>query len=174
MTILKNGTPTGYVDRNGKEIRTADRIKHVTDGTVYVIDKFGRAKSALGFIYTLGNQLHAVSVPLPNGSYTYKLNDWELTDEPAPKAPEGETVTPGDDAQNFAPDRVKDPRNEALKGKKRKGARNAEAQAVDEGVTVEEARRILTIQDFQDEDLCDELRDRGYRGEITKTKTIKI
>lgn len=131
MTILKNGTPTGYVDRNGKEIRTADRIKHVTDGTVYVIDKFGRARSALGFIYTLGNQLHAVSVPNPDGvSYTYKLNDWELTDEPAPKAPEGETV--------------------------------------------EEARRILTIQDFQDEDLCDELRDRGYHGEITKTKTIKI
>ena len=27
---------------------------------------------------------------------------------------------------------------------------------------------------YQDEDLCDELRDRGYHGEITKTKTIKI
>lgn len=173
MTILKNGTPTGYVDRNGKEIRTADRIKSVKDGTIYVIDKFGRARSPLGFIYTLGNQLHAVSVPNPNGSYTYKLNDWELTDEQPPKV-EGETVTPGNDAENMAPDRVKDPRNEALKGKKRKGAKNAEAQAVDEGVTVDEARRILTIQDFQDEDLCDELRDGGYRGEITKTKTIKI
>lgn len=171
MTILKNGTPTGYVDRNGKEIRTADRIKHAVDGTIYTIDKFGRAKSALGFIYTLGGQLHAVSIPQPDGTYTYKLNDWQLTDEPAPKAPEGETVTPGDDAQNFAPDRVKDPRNEALKGKKKK---KAEAQAVENGLTVDQARMAIAIQDFQDEELADELRDRGYRGEITKTKTIKI
>lgn len=50
----------------------------------------------------------------------------------------------------------------------------AEQKTVQEGCTPEEARRILTLQDYQDEDLCDELRDRGYHGEITKTKTIKI
>lgn len=33
------------------------------------------------------------------------------------------------------------------------------------------ARKVLALQD---EDLCDELRARGYRGEISRTKTIKI
>lgn len=75
----------------------------------------------------------------------------------------------------MAPDRVRDPRNEKLHGKRRRTPRKAdEDDAVQNGVTVDQARRILAIQDFQDEELCDELRDRGYRGEITKTKTIKI
>lgn len=83
----------------------------------------------------------------------------------------------GDDAQNMAPDRVRDPRNASLKKenwKKTMRQRKLEAAAVADGVTVEQARLILTLQDFQDEDLCDELRERGYHGEITKTKTIKI
>ncbi len=169
---MKAGTPLVFQDLHGDTIKVGDRIKHA-DGTIYTIDKFGRAKSALGFIYILGKDLHTVSLPQPNGNCIYKLNDWELTDEQPPKV-EGETVTPGNDADNFAPPRVKDPRNDNLKGKKRKGARKDEDAAVDNGVTPDEARRILTIQDFQDEELADELRDRGYRGELTKTKTIKI
>ena len=52
--------------------------------------------------------------------------------------------------------------------------KTAEDAGVQNGCTPEDARRILTLQDYQDEDLCDELRERGYHGEITKTKTIKI
>ncbi len=169
---MKAGTPLAFQDLHGDTIKVGDRIKHA-DGTIYTIDKFGRAKSALGFIHTLRTDLHAISIPQPDGSCLYKLKDWEITDEQPPKV-EGESVTPGNDADNFAPPRVKDPRNDNLKGKKRKGARKDEDAAVDNGVTPDEARRILTIQDFQDEELADELRDRGYRGEITKTKTLKI
>lgn len=170
---MKAGTPLAFQDIQGNTIKVGDRIKHA-DGTIYTIDKFGRARSALGFIHNLRTDFQAVGIPQPDGSCIYKLNYWKITDEPAPAAPEGETVTPGNDADNFAPPRVKDPRNDNLKGKKRKGARKDEDAAVDNGVTPDEARRILTIQDFQDEELADELRDRGYHGEITKTKTLKI
>ncbi len=51
MTILKNGTPTGFQDKNGKDIKTADRIKHTVDGSILTIDKFARAVSPLGFKY---------------------------------------------------------------------------------------------------------------------------
>lgn len=144
---MKAGTPLAFQDLHGDTIKVGDRIKHA-DGTIYTIDKFGRAKSALGFIHTLRTDLHAISIPQPDGSCLYKLKDWEITDEPAPAAPEGETVTPGNDADNFAPPRVKDPRTANLKGKKRKGARKDEEAAVDNGVTHDEALRILTIQDF--------------------------
>lgn len=50
----------------------------------------------------------------------------------------------------------------------------AEATAVKDGCTPDEARMKLALQDAQDEDLADELRDRGYAGTITKTKTIII
>lgn len=173
MTILKNGTPTGFQDRNGKEIKTADRIKHRVDGSILTIDKFARAVSQLGFKYDLLN-LNVSRGMNPDGTYFAKLTDYELTDE-EPVKTKVATVAPGTDAENMAPDRVRDPRNEKLHGKRRRTPRKAdEDDAVQNGVTVDKARRILAIQDFQDEELCDELRDRGYRGEITKTKTIKI
>ena len=77
----------------------------------------------------------------------------------------------------MAPDRVRDPRNASLKKenwKKTTRQRKLEAAAVENGLTVNEARMKLALADFQDEDLCDELRERGYHGEITKTKTITI
>lgn len=174
MTILKSGTPTGFQDKNGKDIKTADRIKHVLDGSILTIDKFARAVSPLGFKYDLLS-MHVQRGMKADGTYYSRLSDYELTDEIPPKH-EGETVRLGTDADNMAPDRVRDPRNERLHGpRRRKGAlRDMEAEAVQDGCTPEEARRILTLQDYQDEDLCDELRDRGYHGEITKTKTIKI
>lgn len=174
MTILKNGTPTGFQDKNGKDIKTADRIKHTVDGSILTIDKFARAVSPLGFHYNL-LAMHVSRGMNADGTYFSRLTDYELTDELPPKH-EGEVVRLGTDADNMAPDRVRDPRNERLHGpKRRKGAlRDMEAEAVQDGCTPEEARRILTLQDYQDEDLCDELRDRGYHGEITKTKTIKI
>ena len=167
MTILKNGTPTGFQDKNGKDIKTADRIKHTVDGSILTIDKFARAVSPLGFKYDLLT-LHVSRGMNADGTYFSRLTDYVLTDEVPPKH-EGETVRLGTDADNMAPDRVRDPRNERLHGpKRRKGARPEDTEEP------EEARRILTLQDYQDEDLCDELRDRGYHGEITKTKTIKI
>ena len=167
MTILKNGTPTGFQDKNGKDIKTADRIKHTVDGSILTIDKFARAVSPLGFKYDLLT-LHVSRGMNADGTYFSRLTDYELTDEVPPKH-EGEVVRLGNDADNMAPDRVRDPRNERLHGpKRRKGARPEYTEEP------EEARRILTLQDYQDEDLCDELRDRGYHGEITKTKIIKI
>lgn len=122
---------------------------------------------SLGFKYDLLT-LHISRGMNADGTYFSRLTDYELTDEVPPK-PEGETVRLGSDAENMAPDRVRDPRNERLHGpKRRKGARPEDTEEP------EEARRILTLQDYQDEDLCDELRARGYHGEITKTKTIKI
>ena len=182
---MKNGTPTGFQDRNGQDIKTADRIKHTGDGSILTINKFGKAVSVLGFQYDLQNL--AVSRGMnPDGTYFAHLTEYDLTDE-VPAKPEGETVKPGDDVENMAPPRVKDPRNEKLlkkeKTKKLKPAdpkvvrrllADPEREAVDNGLTVEDARRLITLQDFQDEDLADELRDRGYTGEITKTKTIKI
>ena len=56
----------------------------------------------------------------------------------------------------------------------RKAKDDAEATAVQNGCTPDEARMKLALQDAQDEDLADELRDRGYAGTITKTKTIII
>ena len=171
MTILKNGTPTGFQDRNGKDIKTADRIKHILDGSILTIDKFARAVSQLGFKYDLLN-LNVSRGMNPDGTYFARLTDYELTDD-VPAKPEGPTVSPGDDAQNMVPDTFRDP--EADKPRKHaKKKKDDEQRALDEGVTVDEARRILTLQDFQDEELCDELRERGYKGEITKTKTIKI
>lgn len=177
---MKAGTPTAFQDRNGVTIKVGDRIKHA-DGTIHTIDRYGSAASALGFrysLYTLGTIHRGMD---EKGDTYARIMDWVVTDDPAPAKPEGPTVKPGDDAQNMAPDRVRDPRNASLKKEnwKKKTTRQSklEAAAVADGVTVGQARRILTLQDFQDEDLCDELRERGYHGyhgEITKTKTIKI
>lgn len=173
---MKNGTPTGFQDKNGVEIKTADRIKHVADGSILVIDKFCKAVSALGFKYELGS-MHCSRGMNPDGTYFAHLTDYELTDEEPPK-PKGPTVKPGNDAENMAPDSVREHVNTAPKSKKyrTKAIREAEAEAeaVENGITVDEARKALALQDYQDEDLCDELRARGYHGEITKTKTIKI
>lgn len=175
MTIVKNGTPTGFQDRNGQEIKTADRIKHVVDGSICVIDKFARASSPLGFKYELSS-LHCSRGMNIDGTYFAKLTDYELTDEEPPK-PKGESVRPGNDGENMAPDRVRDPRNESLKKenwKKNKTVAQMEADAVANGITEDDARKMLALQDYQDEDLTDELRARGYHGEIRRTKTIVI
>jgi hypothetical protein len=76
----------------------------------------------------------------------------------------------------MAPDSVREHVNTAPKSKKyrTKAIREAEAEAAENDITVDEDRKALALQDYQDEDLCDELRARGYHGEITKTKTIKI
>lgn len=216
MIILKNGTPTGFQDRNGQEIKTADRIKHVVDGSICVIDKFARAVSPLGFKYELSS-LHCSRGMNVDGTYFAKLTDYELTDEEPPK-PKGESVRPGNDGENMAPDRVRDPRNESLKKENWKKVRKAaemselqkyidklpleghavdvitpeaqgdairikldgrditfdEIKAVANGITEDDARKTLALQDYQDEDLADELRARGYHGEIRRTKTIII
>lgn len=211
MTILKNGTPTGFQDKNGVEIKTADRIKHVVDGSICVIDKFARAVSPLGFKYELSS-LHCSRGMNIDGTYFAKLTDYELTTEEPPK-PKGESVRPGNDGENMAPDRVRDPRNASLK-KVRKAAEMSELQkyidkllleghavdvstpeaqgdairvkldgrditfdeikAVANGITEDDARKMLALQDYLDEDLTNELRARGYHGEIRRTKTIKI
>lgn len=161
---MKAGTPTAFQDRNGVTIKVGDRIKH-DDGTINTIDKYGSATSRFGIRTALDKIGHIHRGIAENGEAYARIMDWELTDEPAPAAPEGPTVKPGDDAQNMAPDR--------LRGKPT-GKKTAEDAGVQNGCTPEEARRILTLQDYQDEDLCDELRERGYHGEITKTKTLKI
>lgn len=232
MTILKSGTPTGFQDKNGVEIKTADRIKHVVDGSICVIDKFARAVSPLGFKYEL-TSLNCSRGMNPDGTCFAKLTDYELTDEEPPK-PKGESVRPGDDAENMVPDRFRDPaaarpRHRATKSemKARKDARynvlaeiqpyidklaaaghdiaviapeaqfdpvrieldgcavtyaeikNA-ADAIDIPAVLEavqdpdDARKMLALQDYQDEDLCDELRARGFHGEIRRVKTIMI
>ena len=171
---MKAGTPTGFQDRNGHDIKTADRIKNTTDGTILTIDKYGRAVSSFG-IATALDKLGAVNRGRSdNGDYYARLIGWTVTDEPMPAPPEGPTVKPGDDSQNMAPTRVRDPRNEKLLKKNWKKTKEAEAEAVQNGCTPDEARRILTVQNFSDEDLADELRDRGYHGELTKTTTLTI
>ena len=211
MTILKNGTPTGFQDKNGVEIKTADRIKHVVDGSICVIDKFARAVSPLGFKYELSS-LHCSRGMNIDGTYFAKLTDYELTDEEPPK-PKGESVRPGNDGENMAPDRVRDPKKVNWK-KVRKAAEMSglqksidkllleghavdvstpeaqgdairikldgrditfdEIKAVANGITEDDARKMLALQDYQDEDLTNELRARGYHGEIRRTKTIII
>jgi len=181
MTILKAGTTTNFQDKDGAVIKIGDRLKSVQDGTILTVDKFGRATSPLGFKYDLKDLTPISRGMNPDGTYFARITEYYITDERPPK-PEGETVKPGNDADNLAPDRVKDTRQTAPK-KNCKGmfkprgaapADPAEASAVANGVTVNEARLKLALADYQDEDLCDELRDRGYHGEITKTKTIKI
>ena len=173
---MKAGTPTAFQDRNGVTIKVGDRIKHA-DGTIHTIDRYGSASSALGFRYPL-DSVGTIRRGIDEKGDTYaRIMDWEVTSDPAPAKPEGPTVKPGDDAQNMAPDRVRDPRNELLKKenwRKTTRQRKLEAAAVDNDLTVNEARMKLALADYQDEDLADELRERGYHGEITKTKTIKI
>lgn len=166
MAIMKNGTPTGFQDRNGKDIKTADRIKHVSDGSILTIDKFGKAVSPLGFKYEL-TSMNVSRGMNPDGTYFAHLTDYELTEE-VPFRPEGETVRPGDDSENMAPERVRDPRNEKLLKKNRK------KKAEKDDVTPAEAIRILTIQDFADDELAEELQARGWHGSIQKVRTIQI
>ena len=179
---MKAGTPTGYQDNAGTLIKVGDRIKH-PDGTILTIDKFGRAVSSFG-IATALEKLGAVNRGRSdNGDYYARLIGWTITDAPAPPKPEGPTVKPGDDSQNMAPDRVRDPRNEKLLKKNWKKMQPAdpevvvklmESEAVEKGLTPDEARLVLALHDAQDQDLADVLRDRGYTGILTKTTTLKI
>lgn len=176
MTIMKAGTPTAFQDKNGTTIKVGDRIKH-SDGTINVIDKFGKAQSAFGFKYDLDKLGTLHRGMNPDGTYYARIVDWEITDEPAPAKPEGETVKPGNDGQNMAPKEMTDPqagKAQAPKRRRKKTAEDAEAAAVQDGCTPEEARRILTLQDYQDDDLADELQNRGWHGIIVKKRTIKI
>lgn len=170
---MKAGTPTAFQDRNGATIKVGDRIKH-DDGTINTVDKFGSATSRFGIRTALDKLGHIHRGIAENGEAYARIMDWELTDEPAPAAPEGPTVKPGDDAQNMAPDRLRGKPTGKRTSRQQKQEKTAEDAGVQNGCTPEEARRILTLKDYQDEDLCDELRERGYHGEITKTKTIKI
>lgn len=173
---MKAGTPTTFYDKKGNTIKVGDRIKH-EDGTILTIDKFGRAVSPFGIVHDLKREPAERNVAVADGKTVLtKLAKWTLTDE-TPAAPEGETVKPGDDIENMAPPRIKDPRNESLKKenwKKNRKVEDMEAEAVQHGCTPDEARRLLLLQDYQDEDLTDELRARGYHGEIKKSKTIRI
>lgn len=213
---MKNGTPTGFQDKNGAEIKTADHIKNIADGSILVIDKFGKAVSALGFKYELPN-MHCSRGMNEDGTYFARLTDYELTQEEQPK-PKGEVVT-ADDVADMAPPAVKDKRDTKPKSKyyKTEAARRRktslackyanqlaaegyevnvmtaedqsgdirveldghdvsfeELETIANGGTQEDAAKMLSLGDYQDEDLCGELRARGYHGEITKTKTIKI
>lgn len=172
---MKAGTPTGFQDMNGAAIKVGDRIQH-DDGTIVVIDKFGRTVSRFGIVTALDKVGTVRRGMNEDGTYFARIVDWKITDDPMPSRPEGETVKPGDDSQNMAPDRVREHVNTAPKSKKyrTKAIREAEAEAVANGITVDEARKVQALQDYQDEDLCDELRARGYHGEVIKTKTIKI
>lgn len=107
---------TGFQDRYGKAIKVGDRIKSIQDGAILVIDKARRACSPLGFKYDLATGCGPVSRGLNEKNEAFAhLTTWELTDAPAPAKPQGPTVSPGDDAQNMAPDYVRDPRNASLK-----------------------------------------------------------
>lgn len=175
---MKAGTPTGFQDKNGTTIKVGDRIKHA-DGTINVIDKFGKAQSVFGFKYDLDKVGTLSRGMAPDGTYFARITDWEITDDPAPaEAVIGETVKPGNDGQNMAPADMTDPQAGKAQRPKRKRAKTAEAKAVEDGVTPDEARDLIlrkyALEDYSDEDLTDELRGRGYKGEITKTKTIKI
>ena len=64
--------------------------------------------------------------------------------------------------------------HEGQNWKKNRSVEDMEEEAVQNGCTPDEARRLLLLQDYQDEDLTDELRARGYHGEIKKSKTIRI
>lgn len=174
---MKAGTPTTFRDKNGNDIKVGDRIKH-EDGTIYTIDKFGRAVSVYGIVHALKDCKPIVYGTDGRGTYYTQLPGWELTDE-YPAAPEGEKISPGDDIQNMAPPRVKDPR------KLRKGARKTpptedellaeqEAKAVAEGVTPEQAHAALILTELPDEVIADELRGRGFTGELTRIQTLKI
>lgn len=173
MTILKAGTPIGFQDKDGATLKVGDRIKNIHDASICVIDKFGKAVSPLGFKYDPAS-LNVSRGMQEDGNYFARLTDYILTDEPAPAKPQGETVSPGDDAQNMAPASILDPMTGRKLKRTRKAKDDAEATAVQNGCTPDEARMKLALQDAQDEDLADELRDRGYTGTITKTKTIII
>ena len=49
-----------------------------------------------------------------------------------------------------------------------------ETEAVDKGIPVEDARKLLALQDYDDEELADELQARGYKGRLVKTKTLNL
>lgn len=167
MTILKKGTPTDFQDKSGVAIKIGDRIKSVQDGTILTIDKFGKGVSALGFKYDLPN-LGPVSRGMnEDGTYFARLSAWSLTDE-EPVKPQGEILT-ADDVAELAPPSVKDPRNTSKYRDKDVSVDDVDYEGIHDNIV-----NLAALEDYQDEDLTEELRRRGYHGEITKTKTIKI
>lgn len=186
--ILAKGAETGFSDKNGKPIRVGDRIKSVMDGSILTIDKFSMGVSKLGFKYGLAKLQPVHRGQNENGTYFAKLTAWELTSE-EPETIDVETVRLGNDAQNMAPARVADPRNVNLKkenwGKSKKSVKEMEAEAVKNGVTVEEAKTILKKQSkpekaikglsaFTDDEIAAELKRRGWRGVLEKASRVQI
>ena len=186
--ILAKGTETGFSDKHGKPIKVGDHIKNTVDGSILTVDKFSMGVSKLGLKYGLAKLQPIHRGQNENGTYFAKLAEWELTSE-EPETIDVEAVRPGDDAQNMAPKRVFDPRNVNLKkenwGKSQKTVKEMEAEAVKDGVTVEEAKAILKKQSkpekevkglsaFTDAEIAEELRKRGYRGVLKKASRVQI
>ena len=188
--IQAKGTETGFSDKNRIHIKVGDNIRHVYNGTILTIDKFCKGVSAHGFKHELPGLKPVLHYQDADGKYYTILEDWELTTEQPAKL-EGEPLTPADVAE-LAPARVKDPR------KLRKGAKKLqpadpevikklytpptedellveqEAKAVAEGVTPEQAHAALVLTELPDEVIADELRSRGFAGELTRIQTLKI
>lgn len=175
--IQAKGTETGFSDRLRRPIKIGDNIKNLNNGTILTIDKFGKAVSAHGFKHDLPGLKPVVHFQDDAGIYYSILEDYELTDE-KPADVQGEPLKPEDIAE-IAPARVKDPR------KLRKGARKTpptedellaeqEAEAVAQGVTPEQAHAALILTELPDEVIADELRGRGFTGELTRIQTLKI
>lgn len=193
MTYKSKGMDTGFRDCLGCVVRIGDRVKNPATGVICEIDKNGKAVGPAGVRYDLGSGMGRVErIPelsdLGDIIYIPYLVEWEVTKEEQKKI-SGESVIWPEDLDMEVPPRRR-------QKKVRKGAtrlKEMEDEAVRNGVTVDEARMILesdctrddvdgvewdlrgiALDDYQDEDLADELNRRGYRGEITKTKTIKI
>lgn len=175
--IQAKGTETGFSDKNRSPIKVGDNIKHVYNGTILTIDKFCKGVSAHGFKHELPGLKPVLHFHDGGSKYYTILEDWELTDEQPVKV-EGEPLKPEDIAE-IAPARVKDPR------KLRKGAKKTpptedellaeqEAKAVAEDVTPEQAHAALILTELPDEVIADELRGRGFTGELTRIQTLKI
>ena len=184
--ILAKGTETGFSDKHGKPIKVGDCIKSAVDGSVLTVDKFSMGVSRLGFKYGLAKLQPIHRGQNENGTYFARLTVWEITSE-EPQPVEVESVHPGDDTDNIAPTRVRDPRNTNLKKENwhKESVAEMEAEAVKNGVTVEEAKAILKKQSkpekadrglsaFTDDEIAAELKRRGWRGVLKKSSRVQI
>ena len=165
--MLRLGMKTQYTDINGAAIKVGDRIQHVRDNVIYTVNKYKQAEGP-----------HGVKLPL-RGLYPSK-NFRIIPDEEAAAIADGVT---GDEAREIQKEQQPDPL--ALKPADPEVVRNlltgqapetpAEPEPTDEApVPDEDTPDYSALGDFQDEDLADELRARGFRGRLTKTKILNI
>jgi len=155
--MLRLGMKTQYTDINGAAIKVGDRIQHVKDNVTYTVNKYQQAEGP-----------HGVKLPL-RGLYPSK-NFRILADEEAAVA---EDVTV-DEAREILKEQEADPL--ALKPADPEVVKNIlTGKAPDAPApTAEDAPDNSALIDYKDEDLTDELRARGFRGKVTRTKTIII